>query len=69
MKRGLANGKVVFKKSPKMQPRVRVKAMEDRLRSSNLCLVRVLEETWGDCEESTFEKILTEKMHFEYWAG
>lgn len=45
MKRGLENGKVVFKKSPKMQPRVRVKAVEDRLRSSNLCLVRVLEET------------------------
>lgn len=42
----------------KKQSRVRVKAIKDRLRSSNLCLIliNVLEETW-DGKETTFENI------------
>lgn len=42
--------------------------MEDILRSSNLCLVGVLEERhWGDVEAATFEKTITEKI--DNWAG
>ena len=58
-KRELVNGKVILKKSPqKKQSRVRVKAIKDRLRSSNLrlILINVLEETWNG-KETTFENI------------